>query len=74
MASEPYHFHPLQVPKGRNSPNIFLKKADLHYIHDLLGHESSRTMEVYTHITSKYLKKNKKPIGWYEIVIPFLFT
>lgn len=36
--------------------------TDLRYIQALLGHSSSKTTEIYTHITSKGLKKIKSPL------------
>ena len=36
--------------------------TDLRYIQTLLGHESSKTTEIYTHITSKGMEKVKSPL------------
>ena len=35
--------------------------TDLRYIQELLGHSSSRTTEIYTHVTSKSLQKIRSP-------------
>ena len=36
--------------------------TDLRYIQGLLGHSSSKTTEIYTHISNKYLKNIKNPL------------
>ncbi len=35
--------------------------TDLRYIQELLGHKSSRTTEIYTHVTEKSLQKINSP-------------
>ena len=47
---------------------ICLKKGvDLRYTQDLLGHESSKTIEIYTHITKKSWDNIKSPLDDLEI-------
>ena len=36
--------------------------TDLRYIQSLLGHESSKTTEIYTHITTKGMETIKSPL------------
>lgn len=42
--------------------HLLEKGVDLRYIQDLLGHESSKTTEIYTHITNKGIGKIKSPL------------
>ena len=41
--------------------------TDLRYIQSLLGHSSSKTTEIYTHITNKGFDQIKNPLDKLEI-------
>jgi len=41
--------------------------TDLRYIQEMLGHKSSRTTEIYTHVSVKSLKNIKSPFADMDI-------
>ncbi|MBK6932343.1 MAG: tyrosine-type recombinase/integrase [Saprospirales bacterium] len=47
--------------------HVLEKGVDLRYIQELLGHESSKTTEIYTHITKKGWDKIKSPLDDLDI-------
>ena len=43
------------------------KGTDFRYIQNLLGHESIKTTEIYTHITKKGLDQIDNPLDDFEL-------
>jgi site-specific recombinase XerD len=41
--------------------------TDLRYIQEMPGHKSSRTTEIYTHVSTKSLRNVKNPIEDFDI-------
>ena len=41
--------------------------TDLRYIQELLGHNSSKTTEIYTYVSDKYISGIKSPADFLEI-------
>ena len=55
--------HKVPVEPGFHSEH----GVDLRYIQSMLGHESSKTTEVYTHITTKGFDKIKSSLDNWDI-------
>ncbi|MBK9149373.1 MAG: tyrosine-type recombinase/integrase [Flavobacteriales bacterium] len=43
-------------------PAVLEKETDLRYIQAQLGHSSSKTTEIYTHVSTKALGKIRSPL------------
>ena len=41
--------------------------TDLRYIQEILGHKSSKTTEIYTHVTNQSLQKIKSPFDFLDL-------
>ncbi len=46
---------------NKETSNLLESGTDLRYIRELLGHSSSRTTEIYTHVSTKNIQQIKSP-------------
>ena len=45
-----------------NATHLLEHGTDLRYIKELLGHSSTKTKEIYTHVSTKSIQQIKSPI------------
>jgi integrase/recombinase XerD len=57
----PKHNFTLHCLRHSYATHLLDSGVDLRYIQELLGHKSSRTTEIYTHVTMRSLKNIKNP-------------
>ena len=51
----------LHWPRHRYATHLLENGTDLRYVQELPGHNSSRTTEIYTHVSTKSLQQIKSP-------------
>jgi integrase/recombinase XerD len=54
--------------KGNITTHLLEQGTDLRYIQELLGNESSRTTEIYTHVSKKAIDKIKNPMDDFFLI------
>jgi integrase len=60
-------FYFLERPNKEKTLPMLENGTDLRYIQALLGHESSKTTEIYTHVTTKGFDQIKSPLDNLDI-------
>ena len=52
----------MHIVRHNLATHLLKSRTELRYIQELLGHASSKTTEIYTHVSNKALMKIRNPL------------